>query len=310
MEVLMGRRWGTLPPRPTRCILTDKLRTLPSLQAQQRWNSLFSSGYGNQTPKTTGGRIFCVFYALIGIPLCLTYLAFIGQRIQSISKWLTMKLYRRDKMSKHVKVVGLLKLVTIGTCFMILFPSALFQYLEEWDYGTSVYYSVITLSTIGFGDYVAGKLIIQLINVNKKVLLRERKRHTARRVSSARYAEGGGVTPSQVGGYPVPGLGGTLFQVWEGRVGYPRSRGYPVPGLGGFPIQTWSGGYPRYPLTWDGVPSNLRWGTPLPDLGWGTPPSQTWDGVPPPARPGMGYPPDLGRGTPPPQCWTDRHSQV
>ena len=79
-----------------------------------------------------------------------------------------------------------------------------------------------------------------LSSQNKKVLLRERKRHTARRlaVASACYA-GGGVTPSQVqeggtpsqvwGGYPTPGQkGGTLSQVWGG---------YPIPGLGG-------GGYP------------------------------------------------------------------
>ena len=56
-------------------------------------------------------------------------------------------------------------------------------------------------------------------HINKKVLLRERKRHTARRVASARYAAlcngGGGVNPSQVGGYPVPclGRGGTPSQV-------------------------------------------------------------------------------------------------
>ena len=120
---------------------------------------------------------------------------------------------------------------------------------------------------------------------NKKVLLRERKRHTARRVSSARYAGGGypipglGGTPSQVwgGGYPipglveghpVPGLGITLSQVRGAP--HPRSGGYPIPGLGAVPLsQVWPGGT----QTWDGVP-------PL-----------TWDGVPPPARPGMGYPP-------------------
>ena len=40
----------------------------------------------------------------------------------------------------------------------------------------------------------------------KKVLLRERKRHTARRVASARYAalsRGGGVPYPRVGGTPV-----------------------------------------------------------------------------------------------------------
>ena len=60
--------------------------------------------------------------------------------------------------------------------------------------------------------------------VNKKVLLRERKRHTARRVASARYADlSRGGTPSHVRGVPRPmsGRGGTPSHV--------RGGGYPVP---------------------------------------------------------------------------------
>ena len=33
-----------------------------------------------------------------------------------------------------------------------------FTALQGWSYGISVYYSVITLTTIGFGDYVAGNI--------------------------------------------------------------------------------------------------------------------------------------------------------
>lgn len=29
--------------------------------------------------------------------------------------------------------------------------------MEKWDYHLAVYYAFVTLSTIGFGDYVAGK---------------------------------------------------------------------------------------------------------------------------------------------------------
>ena len=120
---------------------------------------------------------------------------------------------------------------------------------------------------------------------NKKVLLRERKRHTARHVASAHYADlSRGGTPSQIsgypipgpGGYPIPGLGrGTPSQV-QG-VPHPRSGGYPIPCLGGYPIsgpggtpsQVW--GVPRVPphhLDLAGVPptSDLRWGTPLPNI--------------------------------------------
>ena len=93
---------------------------------------------------------------------------------------------------------------------------------------------------------------------NKKVLLRERKRHTARRVSSARYAAHGMGTPRP----SRPGRGGYL--------------GTPCPDLGwGTPLQTWDGVPPPHVQTWDGVPLSI----------------QTWHGVPPLPRPGTGYPP-------------------
>ena len=108
---------------------------------------------------------------------------------------------------------------------------------------------------------------------NKKVLLPECKRHTARCIASARYAGGGG------GVVPHPVMVGGVVP-------------HPVI-VGGYPIQSWWGstpgtphhpdlarGYPRYPL-----PSR-------PEMGY-SPTIQTWDGVPP-------HHPDLGWGTPHP----------
>ena len=82
---------------------------------------------------------------------------------------------------------------------------------------------------------------------NKKVLLRERKRHTARRVAVA----------------------SACYSGREGTTGTP-------------PTWTWDGVPPlpgpgmEYPptQTWGGVP-------PLPGPGMGYPPTWTWDGVPP-----------------------------
>ena len=46
-------------------------------------------------------------------------------------------------------------LVVIGLIVLVFFPSILFMYFQEdWNFGTSIYYSIITLSTVGFGDYV------------------------------------------------------------------------------------------------------------------------------------------------------------
>ena len=111
---------------------------------------------------------------------------------------------------------------------------------------------------------------------NKKVLLPERKRHTARHVASTRYAALS--NPDLVrGGYP--GYPSTI-QTWSG--GYP---GYPPT------IQTWLGGTPSRPgqggtQSRPGQGGTL--GTPPPPIiqtwsGGVTPPTiQTWNGVLPP----------------------------
>ena len=115
--------------------------------------------------------------------------------------------------------------------------------------------------------------------IHKKVLLRERKRHTARHLASARYAalsnDGGFPIQSWTGGYSIPGLdeGAYPIQFW---MGYPR----------GTPVQTWDGYPPSKPGT--GY-SPMNWMEyPHLDLGWGTPstswmgyPTWTWDGYPP-----------------------------
>ena len=104
-------------------------------------------------------------------------------------------------------------------------------------------------------------------NNNKKVLLRERKRHTARRIASVRYAalSGGGVVPH-------PRSGGTPFQVWGEGIPHLRVGGVPQPGLnggwgGGFPSQVWGGphlrvgGYPGQVSMVGGTPSQVQGGT-------------------------------------------------
>ena len=104
---------------------------------------------------------------------------------------------------------------------------------------------------------------LQLMN-NKKVLLREHKGHTARRVASARYCGGRVPHPVMVGG--TPGTPPPTIQTWLG---------YPLPP----PSRPGPGGYPRYP-----PPHH-------PDLAGVTPP--------PPHHPDLaGLPPP-----PPSRCW-------
>lgn len=54
-----------------------------------------SSGYGNVAPKTPAGRLFCVFYGLFGVPLCLTWISalgkFFGGRAKRLGQFLTRR---------------------------------------------------------------------------------------------------------------------------------------------------------------------------------------------------------------------------
>ncbi|CAL8271728.1 unnamed protein product [Merluccius merluccius] len=113
-------------------------------------------GYGNLSPSTVSGQVFCVFYALCGIPLNLVFLNQLG-------KSLTVHLGRLErgmlslvphKQSVEVLAVGLF--VASGSLLFLVIPPLLFSYVEGWSYGEGFYYAFITLSTIGFGDYVVG----------------------------------------------------------------------------------------------------------------------------------------------------------
>lgn len=44
-----------------------------------------------------------------------------------------------------------------GIIIFIILPAVAFMYFEDWEYDLAVYYAFVTLTTIGFGDYVAGK---------------------------------------------------------------------------------------------------------------------------------------------------------
>ncbi len=48
-------------------------------------------GYGHSTPATSQGRLFCMVYALAGIPLSLVMFQSIGERLNTLISYLLMK---------------------------------------------------------------------------------------------------------------------------------------------------------------------------------------------------------------------------
>lgn len=85
----------------------------------------------------------------------LNYFASFG--IQFVKKCVKCR-KKEVSQTEMVTATGVFALVVIAG------GAAMFRYYENWDYFDSIYYCVITLTTIGFGDYVAMQVRFQLSN--------------------------------------------------------------------------------------------------------------------------------------------------
>ncbi|KAL6265448.1 hypothetical protein P5V15_002244 [Pogonomyrmex californicus] len=130
-------------------------------------------GYGNLAPTDTLSRILMIFYGLIGIPMNGILLTQLGEFFSRvfIKAYQKYKSYKNRQSSdypckkpirsdarKIMRLAAQILLYLIpGFIVFIFFPAILFMHYERWTYDQSVYYAFVTLTTIGFGDLVAGQ---------------------------------------------------------------------------------------------------------------------------------------------------------
>ncbi|XP_054617098.1 potassium channel subfamily K member 2-like isoform X3 [Dunckerocampus dactyliophorus] len=118
-------------------------------------------GFGNTSPHTEGGRIFCIIYALMGIPLFGFLLAGVGDQLGTIFGKGIAKVERmivKWKVSQtKIRVISTLLFILFGCLIFVALPAVIFKHIEGWSTLESIYFVVITLTTIGFGDFVAGE---------------------------------------------------------------------------------------------------------------------------------------------------------
>lgn len=118
-------------------------------------------GFGNISPHTEGGRIFCIIYALLGIPLFGFLLAGVGDQLGTIfGKGIAKveKMIVKWKVSQtKIRVFSTLLFILFGCLIFVALPAVIFKHIEGWSALESIYFVVITLTTIGFGDFVAGE---------------------------------------------------------------------------------------------------------------------------------------------------------
>ena len=118
-------------------------------------------GYGNIVPATSSGRIFCAFYAFAGIPLCMLLLINLGAQLYEKCKMAIDHILEKCniKLTSFIKVIKTAAIVLLlGLAMFLFIPAIVFVHLEDdWSYSDACYFAFITISTIGFGDVVAGE---------------------------------------------------------------------------------------------------------------------------------------------------------
>ncbi|KAL6117384.1 kcnk4 [Pungitius sinensis] len=117
-------------------------------------------GFGNLSPLTWYGQLFCVCYALVGIPMFGILLAGVGDHMGTVLRRAVAKmetlLMKRKVRPTTVRVISAILSILIGCLIFLAVPTVVFQEVEDWSFLESFYFVVITLTTVGFGDFVPG----------------------------------------------------------------------------------------------------------------------------------------------------------
>jgi potassium channel subfamily K protein 1 len=135
---------------------------------------LTTIGYGDVTVQTQLGKVFCIIFALFGIPATLLLLYAIIERLMKLTSFMLAKftdvfhpIFKSltrlgDKIQRsHMHVIFALLCALFVLIFFFIIPASLYSKIEGWSYLNSFYYCFISLSTVGLGDYVPGDHVDQ-----------------------------------------------------------------------------------------------------------------------------------------------------
>ncbi|CAJ0931779.1 unnamed protein product, partial [Mesorhabditis belari] len=160
---------------------------------------LTSIGYGYVVPNTLGGRLFCVCYCLIGVPLTLVTVANVAKFISETVFLLHYEIWKswmkwKNRSRSHEALLGpmfaddeneeeildrvkLVRFPPVITFIFVICYGLLAAYVimrsENWTYVESCYFMFISILTVGFGDFrpSSGNLVPVLFLVLGGVIL-------------------------------------------------------------------------------------------------------------------------------------------
>ncbi|RCN51349.1 Ion channel [Ancylostoma caninum] len=119
------------------------------------FTTLTTIGYGDLTPRNPLSKLFCLLYVGAGVPLLLMALINFGQLFAELF-W---ALITSVTTSVHVDPESRRKIpISVAVAFLVLhslFGAGIFTYwLNEQPFITAIYFSFVSITTIGFGDVI------------------------------------------------------------------------------------------------------------------------------------------------------------
>lgn len=108
------------------------------------------------SPQTWQGQLFCIFFSLLAIPVAGIMLLSVGNHV-SLAIRVFIRFMEKTCLSRVMSGSAEMKstIVTfVLMILMILFGAILTSHTDGWSFIEGTYFTFISVSTIGFGDYV------------------------------------------------------------------------------------------------------------------------------------------------------------
>lgn len=118
-------------------------------------------GYGTSYPQTPEGQLATIFFALGGIPV----MGYTLMQVARLNVRVTLLLLRKGGA---IEVASYREQICVlwALLLVILFGgAAVYSHLEPWTYLQSVYFCFVTLSTVGFGDFLPSNAASQAFSI-------------------------------------------------------------------------------------------------------------------------------------------------